>query len=154
MAARRRRTASGSGRAGAGKPGRSGKPRKSAKTGKAEPKARGRSARPAGGRGAKAGEPGERKARPPRSVVATIPVEIGHVVHVYPKAGAAVVALQGELRAGDAVAVRGATTDFCALAERLEREGEPVETGRPGEEIGIALPHRAREGDRVFRLSR
>jgi hypothetical protein len=86
--------------------------------------------------------------------VATLPIEVGRVVHVYPRAGAAVVALTAELRAGDAVAVRGATTDFCALAERLERDGRAVEVAAPGEEIGVALPERAREGDRVYRLSR
>jgi len=84
--------------------------------------------------------------------VAAIPVAVGRVVHAYARAGAAVVALEAELRTGDAVAVRGATTDFCARVTHLQREGRTVPAARAGEAIGVALPTRTRRGDRVFRL--
>lgn len=155
MTARRRRTPSSAGRGGSSAKGGPGRSRGAGRGGSAKAgrgqggkASRGHAASARGKRGADAREPRR------RSVVGSIPVEIGRVVHVYPRAGAAVVALTGELRAGDAVAVRGATTDFCALAERLERDGEPVASAASGEAVGVALPHRVREGDRVFRLSR
>lgn len=102
--------------------------------------------------GATPGADSGRRAAEPLSVVGTRPHFVGRVVHVHPRAGAVVVALSGALRRGDAVALRGATTDLCLRVERLERDGEPVESAAAGEQIGLALASRARVGDRVFRL--
>jgi hypothetical protein len=88
-----------------------------------------------------------------RRIVAGAAVEVGVVVHFYPKAGAAVVALSRPLQRGDHIHVRGQTTDFVQPVAALALDGAPVAAATPPQEVGIALAARARAGDRVFRVS-
>jgi translation initiation factor IF-2 len=86
-------------------------------------------------------------------VAASKPRRIGHVVHYYDHAGAGVISLSdGELRVGDTIHVRGHTTDFYQRVERLERDHEPVQVARVGEEVAVQVSQRVREGDELFVL--
>jgi putative protease len=89
----------------------------------------------------------------PREVVAAVAVRLGRVVHSFPRAGAALVAVEdGELRVGDVLHFRGHTTDFCQRVERLELEGGPAQRAGAGQRAGVAVSRRVREHDLVFRL--
>lgn len=96
----------------------------------------------------------ERASRPrDRRLVAGAAVEVGVVVHYFPKPGAAVVALSRPLHQGDHIHVRGHTTDFVQLVTGLALDGTAVAAAAPPQEVGVALANRARAGDRVFRVS-
>jgi hypothetical protein len=96
----------------------------------------------------------EQRANHPATIARTYPTQIGAVTHYYATAGAAVVELNtGELHRGDAIHVRGHTTDFYARVEEIKVDDAVVEAARTGQTIGIVVPHAVREGDGVYLLS-
>jgi putative protease len=105
--------------------------------------------------------PATRRARPAAPartavaphLVAGAPVEVGVVLHYYPRPGAGVVALSRPIHRGDTIHVRGQTTDFVQTVEELALDGASVAEGAPPQQVGVRLAQRARAGDRVFRVS-
>ncbi|RPJ42120.1 MAG: hypothetical protein EHM21_13230 [Chloroflexi bacterium] len=75
---------------------------------------------------------------------------IGVVTHYYNHLGVAVLALSGELKAGDVVHLRGHSTDFYQEARSIEIHHHQVEMGRPGEDIALKVLGPVHEGDKVF----
>jgi len=86
-------------------------------------------------------------------LVAGAPIEVGVVLHYYPRAAAAVVSLSRPIHRGDTIHVRGQTTDFVQAVEELALEGAPGAEGAPPQQIGVGFSQRARAGDRVYRVS-
>ena len=89
----------------------------------------------------------------PQRLVAGVPVEVGVVVHYFPRAAAAVVALSRPIRLGDTIHIRGHTTDFVQQVSGLALDGAPVSHGAPAQSLGVRVVARARPGDRVYRVS-
>jgi hypothetical protein len=86
-------------------------------------------------------------------LVTGAPIEVGVVLHYYPRAAAAVVALSRPIHRGDTIHVRGQTTDFVQPVLELALDGASVAEGAPSQQIGVRFSQRARVGDRVFRVS-
>jgi hypothetical protein len=86
-------------------------------------------------------------------LAAGVPVEVGVVVHWFPRASAALVALSRPIHLGDVVHVRGQSTDFVQEIASLALEGAPVRAGAAPQVLGVRLAARARPGDRVYRVS-
>jgi hypothetical protein len=86
-------------------------------------------------------------------LVAGAPIEVGVVLHYYPRAAAAVLALSRPIHRGDTIHVRGHTTDFVQAVLELALDDSPVAAGEPRQEVGVRMEQRARPGDRVFRVS-
>jgi putative protease len=128
-------------RARAAKPKASARRRKKPAQPKAKPK---RSQRPIPARGPAAGE---------RRLVAGAALEVGVVLHYYPRAAAAVVSLSRPIHRGDRIHVRGHTTDFVQSVTALALDGSAVAEATPPQQVGVQLEQRARVGDRVFRVS-
>lgn len=78
--------------------------------------------------------------------------EIGRVSHYFGQPGVAGIVLTGELNVGDRVSIEGHTTDFETVVSSIQIEHDSVETARPGDNIGIRVPERAREHDIVYKL--
>jgi len=78
--------------------------------------------------------------------------EVGKVVDYFSKIGVIAVELTGELRIGDKIHVKGATTDFYDVVESMQIEKEPVEVAGPGDAVGIKVKERARKKDRVYKV--
>ena len=88
-----------------------------------------------------------------RRLVAGAALEVGVVLHYYPRAAAAVVSLSRPLHRGDRIHVRGHTTDFVQSVTALALDGSAVAEARPPQLVGVQLEQVARVGDRVFRVS-
>jgi putative protease len=78
--------------------------------------------------------------------------EVGKVTHYFPRIGVGAITLSGELKLGDRIKIKGATTDFEQLVESMQIEGKPVERAGPGDSVGLKLKERAREGDIIYKL--
>ena len=90
----------------------------------------------------------------PASVARLYPERIGTVTHYFAKSQAAIVRLdRGELQVGDAVHIRGHTTDFYERIEELKVDDRAVTAARAGQTVGIRLARTVRENDGVFLLS-
>lgn len=76
---------------------------------------------------------------------------MGEVTHYFQDAEVAVVAVEAPIEVGDELHVDGATDDFTFEVSSMEVDREPVERVEPGDEVGIKVPQRAREGSEVRR---
>ncbi len=79
--------------------------------------------------------------------------QVGKIIHYYDKIGVGVVRLEGGLKAGDAIHVKGKVTDFEQTVESMQLEHESVKSGKKGQEVALKLNERAKEGDVVYQKS-
>lgn len=77
--------------------------------------------------------------------------QVGKVVGYFAKIGVAAVVAEGEFAVGDTLQFKGHTTDFEMTVESMRVNDEPAESAKAGDEVGIKVPDRVREHDKVFR---
>jgi len=79
--------------------------------------------------------------------------KIGKVTHYFDKIKVIVVKLSDVLSVGDTIRVEGGeSTDFKQKIVSMEVNGEKVKKGKKGQQIGIRVKDRAREGYKVFKI--
>jgi hypothetical protein len=79
---------------------------------------------------------------------------IGKVIHYYTDLSVAIVELiQGMLRVGDTIHIKGHTTDFKQPVESMEIEHQRVTEAAPGQSFGIKVREHAREHDVVYKMT-
>lgn len=77
---------------------------------------------------------------------------IGEVTHYFPKVSAAVVKLKKTpLSVGDTVKIKGHTTDFTQKVTSIQINHVVVNTANKGDEIGLKVDSRVRQGDLVYK---
>lgn len=79
-------------------------------------------------------------------------IEIGRVTHYFTHLGVAVVALNGDIKIGDALLFLGHTTDFEQLVCSMEIEHRMVQTAQAGTSVAIQVSEPVRVNDRVYRI--
>ena len=77
--------------------------------------------------------------------------EIGKVTHFFEKASVAVVELSGSLKVGDAIHVKGMTTDFEQKVDSMQIEHKNMQTAKKGQSIGLKVISKVRDNDKVFK---
>lgn len=75
---------------------------------------------------------------------------IGVITHYFDHIGVAAAKLTGTLKVGDTIKVVGATTDFEDVVQSMQVEHEAVLEAGAGDEVGIKMAEKAREGDRIY----
>jgi putative protease len=79
--------------------------------------------------------------------------EVGKVVNYYSKIGvAAIEIINGELKIGDLIRFKGATTDFTQKIESMQIEKNPVEKAAAGSSVGIKVNNKVRVNDKVYKI--
>jgi hypothetical protein len=93
-------------------------------------------------------------AKPPSPPPPPAPGErIGVVTHYYGHLSVAVVKLEsGTLRVGDAIHIRGHTSDFSQRVESLQIGHAPVTEVGPQDDFGLKVIEHAREQDVVYKV--
>ena len=76
--------------------------------------------------------------------------EIGKVTHYFTKIGVAVVELSADLKVGDKIHVKGATTDFVEKVKSMQIEHEKIEKAKKGDSIGLKVKEKVRPNDVVY----
>lgn len=76
--------------------------------------------------------------------------KIGNVTHYFGNIPAGIIKLTGTLKAGDRIHFKGATTDFEQEVTSMQINHKDVKEAKKGDEIGIQITDRVREGDEVF----
>jgi putative protease len=76
---------------------------------------------------------------------------VGKVVGYFGKIGVAAVEATAEFAVGETLRFKGHTTDFTSKVESMQIETEKVEKVGPGDKVGIKVPEKARDGDKVYR---
>ena len=75
---------------------------------------------------------------------------VGTVTHFYNKIGVAIVKFNAKVEAGTKLAFRGATTDFEEAAASMQYDHKPIAAASKGQEVGLKVKKRVREGDLVY----
>lgn len=76
---------------------------------------------------------------------------IGVVTHYFPQVRAAVVKLKAPLSVGDAIKIKGHTTDFTQTVSSMQINHVPVNNAKKGQEIGLQVESRVRQHDLVYK---
>lgn len=78
---------------------------------------------------------------------------VGEVTHYFGNIGVAVIQMLDTLKVGDTVRiVGGMDTDFEQVIESMEIEHEKVEEAKKGDDIGMKVDQKVREGYKVYKL--
>lgn len=78
---------------------------------------------------------------------------VGVVKDYFAKIGVAGIDLEGTLRVGDTIHIKGHTTDLEQTVGSLEIEHEQVEEAKAGDPIGVKVQDRCRDGDVVYKVT-
>ncbi len=79
--------------------------------------------------------------------------QIGKISHYFGKLEVAAVELtQGSLAVGDAIHIKGHTTDLTEKVDSIQIEHDQVSSAKKGESIGINVTDHVREHDVVYKI--
>lgn len=94
-----------------------------------------------------------KKAVKPSKPAAAVPKKnkAGTVTHFYSHISVAVVKVEDTLKVGDKISIEGATTNFTQKIDSMQVEHEQISVAKPGDEIGMKVKDKTREGDVVYK---
>ena len=78
---------------------------------------------------------------------------IGAVTHYYGNLEVAIVTFNKAVKSGTTLRFKGATTDFEETVKSMQYDHKPVETAKKGQQVGIKVAKKVREGDEVYEVS-
>jgi translation elongation factor EF-1alpha len=76
--------------------------------------------------------------------------EVGKITHYFTKLMVAIVQVEGKLKVGDTIHIKGATTDFQQKVSSMQVDHDEVQEAKPGDDIGLKVKEHVRQGDTVF----
>jgi putative protease len=77
---------------------------------------------------------------------------IGKVIHYFDKIQVAVIALTDKLKDGETIRIVGGDTDFEQPVESMEVEHEKIKEAKKGDEVGLKVSEKVRDGYRVYKV--
>ena len=80
-------------------------------------------------------------------------VEVGKVTDFFAQPVVAGIELSGTVKTGDKIHIKGATTDMELVVESMQIDRVDISTGKPGDLIGIKVPDRVRQGDKIYKVT-
>lgn len=75
---------------------------------------------------------------------------IGEVTHYYSDLGVGIVKFKKDVPVGTKVRFHGATTDLTVTIDSMQFDHKPIETAKKGQEVGIKVKKKVRQGDSVY----
>jgi translation initiation factor IF-2 len=76
---------------------------------------------------------------------------VGIVIQYFAKPEVAAIQLtDGEIKVGDTLRFKGATTNFEQKIESMQIDRAPVQSAKAGQSVGIKVKERVRQHDKVF----
>jgi len=78
--------------------------------------------------------------------------EVGEMIHFFDKISVGVVKASKEIKKGDKIHIKGSTTDFDETVDSLQIDHKDVESIKKGEEAGMKVAEKVREGDKVYKI--
>jgi len=79
--------------------------------------------------------------------------KVGEITHYFPHVkAAAIMLLKDGFKVGDKIYIKGHTTDFKETVRSLQLDRTDIAEGKKGQEIGLLVKSRVRQGDSVYRM--
>jgi len=79
--------------------------------------------------------------------------EVGRVSDFFAQPVVAGIDLTAPLKVGDKILIKGHTTDMELVVESMQINNVDVKEAKPGDAVGIKVPDRVRQGDRVYKVT-
>lgn len=79
--------------------------------------------------------------------------EVGKVSDFFAQPVVAGIDLTAPLKVGDKILIKGYTTDMELVVESMQINNVDVKEAKPGDAVGIKVPDRVRQGDRVYKVT-
>jgi putative protease len=76
--------------------------------------------------------------------------KIGTITHFFDRISVGIIKLDGKLKVGDKVRIQGGTTNFEQEISEIQLEHESIPEGKKGQEVGVKVKEKVREGDGVY----
>jgi len=77
---------------------------------------------------------------------------VGQVTHYFSNIGVAVIELFATLKAGEIIRIVGGEgTDFEQMVESMEAEHQKIKAAKKGDDIGLKVSQKVREGYKVYK---
>lgn len=76
--------------------------------------------------------------------------KVGTITHFFDKLSVGIVKLDEPLTKGSKIRIEGGTTNFEQTVNEMQLDREDIEEGKKGQEIGMKVDEKVREGDSVF----
>lgn len=78
--------------------------------------------------------------------------KIGTITHFFDKISVGIIKLDGKLKVGDKIKIQGGTTNFEQEVSEIQLEHASIPEGKKGQEVGIKVNEKVKEGNQVFLL--
>ena len=78
---------------------------------------------------------------------------IGKVSDFFARPVVAAIELEGSLKVGDKIHIKGHTTDLELTVESMQIDNAPVQEAGAGDSIGVKVTERVRHGDSVYKVT-
>lgn len=88
---------------------------------------------------------------PMPTAAAKKPKPVGTIIHYYDKIGVGVIRLDGTLKVGDTIKLRRGDQEFIQTVDSMQMEHENVDKAGKGQEVGMKLNEKTKEGALVFK---
>jgi len=78
--------------------------------------------------------------------------QVGKVISFFNKINVAAVILDGKLKIGDKIHVKGHTTDFQQEVKSMQIDRKEIKEGKKKQDVGIKVDDRVRPGDIIYKV--
>ena len=78
------------------------------------------------------------------------PKKVGVITHYYLNIGVGIIKLDSDIKVGDRLKFQGHKTDFEQEVSQMQFDHKDIEEGKKGQEVGIKLTDKVRDGDAVY----
>ncbi len=79
---------------------------------------------------------------------------IGHVTHYYGEIEVGILKFNKPVKVGIEVEIKGATTDFSQKIKSMQYDHKEITIAKKGQEVGIKMEDKVRDGDEVFEIKK
>ncbi|MEK9178503.1 MAG: translation elongation factor-like protein [Patescibacteria group bacterium] len=79
--------------------------------------------------------------------------KVGVITHFYDKIGVGIVKLDSSIKLGDKLKFSGHDREFEQPVGQMQFDHKDIEEAKKGQEVGIKLDNKVKEGDQVFLAS-
>ena len=74
----------------------------------------------------------------------------GVITHFFPNISVGIIKADVQIKVGNTVHIKGSVTDFEQTLDEMQYEHQNVDLVEPGQEVGVKVKDKVREGDEVF----
>ena len=80
------------------------------------------------------------------------PKQIGEITHYFSHLGVGIFKFNKTVKVGEKIHIKGATSDFVQTLSSMQYDHKDIEAAKKGQEVGIKIDEKVREGDKVYEV--